>query len=228
MPIVDEINKGRPLRERKGRPCETTILEVGSGSLGIAPYLGQKITGLDLDFSGPDFPLLTRIKGDATHIPFPDQSFDFVVSVDVLEHVPSKKRKRAINEALRVAKFGVFLGIPCGKEAEKQDKLHHQQYKKIFGQPFPFLAQQVKLGLPTEDEMLRMIKECADKQKKKIRIKVKSNLNLSVRRLLMWGWMTKNPIIDFIFRKVFLIFIPVLRHLNWEPTYRKLFFVYLR
>lgn len=229
LPIVEEIHRLTSQEViLRGKRTSYKTLEIGSGSLGIAPYLGREVTGVDIDFTGPESSLLRKVKGEATNLPFEDKSFDFVVAVDVLEHLPPEKRKEAIFEAFRVAKHAVFIGVPCGKKAEEQDRILNQEYKKIFDQRFPYLEEQVRYGLPKEEDIVKVIQEASAKLKQKIiDIKVSGNLNLTVRRFLMWGWMTKNPLVDIIFRKVFLLFIPILRLCNWEPTYRKLFFIRL-
>src|SRR3989338_3540877 len=95
LPVVDEIEK-----KKMSNP---TILEIGSGSLGIAPYIKQEVTGLDLDFTGPSIRYLKKKKGSALVVPFVDMSFDFVIMMDVLEHIAPKDRQRAVVEGFRVA-----------------------------------------------------------------------------------------------------------------------------
>src|SRR5437868_4730302 len=73
LPIVAEI--------QKTGFKNPSVLEIGSGSLGIAPYLKQEITGVDIDFSGPQFPLVKQVKASAVKLPFKDNSFDFVVCI---------------------------------------------------------------------------------------------------------------------------------------------------
>jgi len=59
------------------------------------------------------FPDLSFVRGDALHLPFRDQAFDFVHSSAVLEHVGSRdKQRRFIEECGRVARVGVFLTTP--------------------------------------------------------------------------------------------------------------------
>ena len=110
LPIVSEIKKF---------PKDTKILEVGSGGLGIAPYLGRLVVGLDNNFSGPSHPLLKQKKGKGEKIPFKDSSFDIVISVDTLEHVPSEKRSLMIDEMLRVAH----------RECIQREKLNIRTYR---------------------------------------------------------------------------------------------------
>lgn len=220
LPIVDEI---RRLGGEK-----YSVLEVGSGSLGIAPYLGKKVTGVDIDFSGPSFPLLQQVKADATVLPFASQSFDFVVCVDMLEHLAVDKRKKAIEELIRVAKRAIFMGVPTGRMAEKQDKQLSTEYKKKFGKPYPYLEEQVSYGLPKKEEILGTIDRIAKERNRPVTVVTRGNITIHLRYVLMRGWMTKNMIIDLIFRKLLLLFIPLLRLCNWEPTYRTLFFISFR
>ncbi|PSD43537.1 hypothetical protein C7E23_18095, partial [Elizabethkingia anophelis] len=49
---------------------------------------------------------------DATALPFPEQGFDAVVSLDVLEHIPAPLRAKAATEMARVAGRAVIVGFP--------------------------------------------------------------------------------------------------------------------
>jgi len=49
---------------------------VGPGSLGIGPYLKQAFTGVDVDFTGPQWPAMTQKIGKAEKLPFENKSFD--------------------------------------------------------------------------------------------------------------------------------------------------------
>ncbi|GAI61002.1 unnamed protein product, partial [marine sediment metagenome] len=42
--------------------------------------------------------------GDVLNIPFGDNAFDLVVSVELLEHIPEKHTDKALKEMARVAK----------------------------------------------------------------------------------------------------------------------------
>ena len=56
-----------------------TVLEVGSGSVGVAPYVGRKIIGLEPSFTEPVNEWLSPMNGNILDIPFPDNSFDIVL-----------------------------------------------------------------------------------------------------------------------------------------------------
>ena len=219
LPFVDEIKK-------LGK--NTSILEIGSGGMGIAPYLKRKITGVDIEFDYPIHPLVEMVKASAVQLPFDSSSFDVVLSVDMLEHLGRDDRRKAIFEMLRVAKKKLLIGTPCGKAAFEQDKELNKYYRKCFSKNFTFLREQLNFGLPEKEEIRDTIQKTARNLKKKISLTIKGNENLTIRWILMRGWVTKNILVDIFFRKIFLLVIPILRLINNEPTYRKLFFVTLK
>lgn len=219
MPIVKTIKK---------YSASSTILEVGSGSLGISPYLGRSITGVDQNFEGPKLGLMHEIKGDATELPFKDRSYDIVISVDMLEHMSPKDRIKAIAEMVRVAGKLIVIGVPSGKEAEEHDKKMDIRYKWVFGHSYHFLDEQVGFGLPSTDDISHAIEEALSVNKRSARFRVENNESIGLRTILMYGWMTKNPIVDIIFRKLLVLLVPLFQYCNWEPTYRKIFIVTLK
>lgn len=94
------------------------ILEVSSGSNGLGDYLPFKFFGLDLKFEGKINSNLIPIVGSVECLPFKDNTFDVVVSSDMLEHIKKRKRPKALNELIRVARERIIIAFPCGKKAE--------------------------------------------------------------------------------------------------------------
>jgi ubiquinone/menaquinone biosynthesis C-methylase UbiE len=95
------------------------ILEVGVGEGKVATrlaarYPNAQITGLDL----PDDDLrthwsaanLTGLFASAEQIPFPDNTFDLVLAIEMLEHV--KRPGHVLAEIQRVANGPVVLTVP--------------------------------------------------------------------------------------------------------------------
>ncbi|HUF98719.1 MAG TPA: class I SAM-dependent methyltransferase [Ilumatobacter sp.] len=95
-----------------------TIVEVGAGEGRITGRLAERfpdatVIGLDLQ----DDALLDEWKqlgvpmffGDATRLPFADQSIDLIIGLEVLEHIP--RPERALAEIARVGKVAV-LSVP--------------------------------------------------------------------------------------------------------------------
>src|SRR3989339_1382510 len=141
LPVVSAIKKWNLLNSQ--------ILEVGSGSLGITPYLKREIDAVDIDFSGPRTNLLNEIKGQADDLPFRKNSYDVVISVDVIEHLDRNIREKAMYEILRVANKLAIIVVPTGELAQNQDRLLHQYWRKIFGSENQFLKEHIRNGLPS-------------------------------------------------------------------------------
>lgn len=211
------------LKEKKLE--NTKILEVGSGSLGIVPYLKKPIDGLDLDFSGPQTPLLNKIKGSSLDLPFRKNSYDVVICVDTLEHIEKEKREKAITEVLKVAKRLGIITVPVGSLSELQDKKLDILYRKVFNQKNNFLSEHVKNGLPQTDEILVILDRVLGKLDKKAKITSYPLLNLKVREILMKTWISKNRFIYYTYLKGYLLLLPLLRLANWGNCYRRMFVV---
>jgi SAM-dependent methyltransferase len=98
-----------------------TILEVGGGQGGLTAllYPQAQITNIDFDPQYATAPCNQQAQvrfvcGDATALPFADQTFDAVTMFDVLEHIPD--HKTAIAEAFRVLRPGGFLLVSTPNE----------------------------------------------------------------------------------------------------------------
>lgn len=227
LPMVEEIQKLRPTKARRlafRRADPISMLEIGSGGLGIAPYLKIPVTGVDVEFKPPFYPWLTRVIGKAEKLDFVDKSFDVVISSDMLEHLQPSKREKAIFEMMRVSKLGIIIGVPCGVEAAKHDEELRLQYIKIHKREFPFLKEQVEYGLPDITDIIRYINEAGKRLDRKIKLEVLGNENMTTRKFLMKGWMSSNFLMNVFFRKILLLFIPLFRLLERPPYYRNIFF----
>jgi ubiquinone/menaquinone biosynthesis C-methylase UbiE len=99
------------------------ILDVGFGlgyGLNILSIKAGEVNGVDIDQKvldycngtlmgkNPKLGILTIF--DGYNLPFPDNAFEVVTCVDVLEHV--EDYERLIGEMLRVSRKGVFLSTP--------------------------------------------------------------------------------------------------------------------
>ncbi len=218
LPIISEINKF---------PGNQDILEIGSGGLGIAPYLRKPLTGVDLEFEPPYHPKLRKVKASALKLPFADSSFDIVLTADMLEHLPKSERQIALCEMLRVAKDRVIIAVPCGREAYQQDKKLDKEYQEKYHRRYHFLEEHLKgntgEGLPEEEEIYDTILSSAKNLKKKIEIRILDNENLKLRQFLMRGWISDNIFANIFFRKILLLALPLMRTMNKKPVYRQIF-----
>lgn len=217
-PVVREI--------KKVGLTNSKILEVGSGSTGIVPYLMREIDGVDVDFSGePQTDLLNKIKGTATKLPFRKNSYDVVISVDVLEHLYGEERKEAIFEMIRIARKLAIIVVPIGELSQEQDKEMKAKWEKTFGEKNQFLTEHVQNGLPNSDEILVTVDKAARKLSKKVKIKSYPNLNLFVRKILMYTWITKSKILYYLYLKGYLLLLPALKLANFTNCYRRVFVI---
>lgn len=98
-----------------------SLLEIGSGSVGIGKFHAAPFVGCDINFLWPPQSPMRPVVASATNLPFDDKSFDAVVASDVLEHVPPDNRMVVIREALRVARKIAVFGFPSGSQAFEFD-----------------------------------------------------------------------------------------------------------
>jgi 2-polyprenyl-3-methyl-5-hydroxy-6-metoxy-1,4-benzoquinol methylase len=108
---------------RKYITQDSLVLDVGFGlgyGLIISSVHAREVHGIDVDQKALDYcnnfllnklPTLKAIQVyDGYNIPYPDNYFDVIVSVDVLEHVPDYHR--ILKEMMRVVSKGVFISTP--------------------------------------------------------------------------------------------------------------------
>lgn len=217
LPIVDKLNSLGLVEEE--------LLEVGSGGLGITPYLKKKVVGVDIDFSQPLSAYLTPVKASVMNLPFSNNSFSIVISCDMLEHLKSSDRNPAIYQLLRVTNKLLCIAVPCGIQAQQHDESLVKFINNSSRSDFDFLSEHLQFGLPEKDWLIKSLTENARKLNKVIEIENTSRLNIKVRYFLMRGWMSDNFLVNVFFRKVLLLAIPLLKTLNTPPCYREFFFV---
>jgi len=130
---------------------QDTILEVGSGSFGLANYLPGRVVGCDVKFSVQPLFNLLPVRASAGLLPFADGSFAAVVSSDVLEHVPPSDRPQVIRETLRVARKLAIFGFPCGPLAQKLDASFLDFYRVHSLRPPEWLEEHMAYPFPELD-----------------------------------------------------------------------------
>jgi ubiquinone/menaquinone biosynthesis C-methylase UbiE len=106
---------------KKFIPPPAKVLEVGCGAGNVSSFLAQKgyaVTGCEfyteaINMAWPDF---LKVQGDASNLPFEDNSFDIVGIFDAIEHFQDDITP--LKEAVRVTKRGgiIVLTVPARKE----------------------------------------------------------------------------------------------------------------
>jgi ubiquinone/menaquinone biosynthesis C-methylase UbiE len=83
-----------------------SILDVGTGKGEIIADLGSRyqVVGLDISPAALAYVRCPRVLGTVTDLPFADKSFDLVMCLEVIEHLPDDHLKRGVEEIQRVAK----------------------------------------------------------------------------------------------------------------------------
>ena len=94
---------------------------------------------------------MAPLVASAANLPLDDQSFDVVLALDVLEHIPPEIRTKVILESLRVARKLVIFGFPSGAAAHKAD----EELKSVYlrkGIPVPnWLEEHMFADFPEAD-----------------------------------------------------------------------------
>jgi SAM-dependent methyltransferase len=133
---------------------ERSVLEVGSGTQGIARYLNRPVVGVDREFAGAPNRHLRAVAGSVLNLPFGDDAFDDVVCVDTIEHLHKGDRLRALRELVRVAGKRVVISGPAGSFAASGDAAYAEHLARTGGSIPAWLAEHVQYGIPTLGELV--------------------------------------------------------------------------
>lgn len=148
-PIIALMERTRPRR----------VLELGPGSQGLGKFLAWRFVGAERDFT--DYTGVARrpsrwmlpVRAAAAALPFAADTFDLVVMLDVLEHVPTDARAGIARECIRVACGTVAIGFPSGTLAEAHDR-EYDRWLAGQGLPRPdWLAEHLERPFPSVAEI---------------------------------------------------------------------------
>jgi len=91
---------------------------------------------------------------DGVALPFGDSSFEAVVALDTLEHIPPSQRGHFAAELLRVARELVVVATPWGTPTHSElEQRCLQAYRQTHGRDHEYLREHVEYGLPTWEEL---------------------------------------------------------------------------
>jgi hypothetical protein len=127
-----------------------SILDVGCGSHGLAcAFPDTPFVGTDVLFPRRVSPSMVGVRTIPGPLPFADNAFDTVLSLDTLEHVPRPERQGFVREMTRVAARKVVLACPSDEVQAYDDFLRDQ-----IGDPVPeWLAEHYECALPSPAEI---------------------------------------------------------------------------
>jgi len=134
-----------------------SILDVGCGPHGLACIAPDvAFVGSDVVFATTPAPSMVPVVLEpGPLLPFPDDTFDTVLCLDVLEHVPPAQRKPFLCELARVAARRVVLACPSDASQPLDDLLRARL------SPLPdWLAEHYECGLPSDAELDGLRGEC--------------------------------------------------------------------
>jgi hypothetical protein len=130
-----------------GKP--QTVLDAGGVPGLLSRYLPRKTRIVTANVEPPADLLVQGVE-----LPVEDASFELVTSIDVLEHIPPDDRPTFIGELVRAAKRRVVLCCPLGTpEHQAAEAELLEWYEQVTGEHHPWLAEHVRNGLPTDDEL---------------------------------------------------------------------------
>ena len=147
---------------------DSTILDVGGGHGELSAFLPNYQYCLAE-------PAVNGITGH--QLPFEDESFDWVVSCHVLEHIPSAERENFLDQLLSKSKNGVILLNPFSVAHLKSDEFH-QLAIDITGAGWAI--EHKECGLP----LVKDIEEYA--KKKDLNVSVQPNGNAATTTALVF------------------------------------------
>ena len=123
-------------------------LEIGCGFGRLSPYIAEHFaqhTAVDINTwalseASQFYPAITFSEASATQLPFPDHSFDTVITWTVLQHIPNSLVGKALSEIRRVAK-ATSLIILCeatlnAGKPEKEGQHTHDRFPEFYAEAF--------------------------------------------------------------------------------------------
>ena len=115
-----------------GLTDDSAILDVGCGKgfmlkdfslrLPGATLAGVDISSYAIDHADPDVADLVQV-GDATALPFADDSFDLIISINTVHNLDWEGCLRVFAEIQRVSRGNAFVMVDGWKNAEEQELL---------------------------------------------------------------------------------------------------------
>ncbi len=139
------------------------LLDVGGGSKYFHQALDEdklpyQLTVIDLLPQNEKDPNYRYVQGDATKMKFADNSFDAVVSMDVLEHISDERKANFLQECYRVAKDLVIIAAPFElPETDQAERLANEFYRSLHDRDHPWLSEHFQQNKPKKEVIKKEI-----------------------------------------------------------------------
>lgn len=126
---------------------EALVLDVGGRIELLKRFLAYRIVSVNTDGTG-------SVLGSGIALPFADNTFDAVVSIDTLEHIPPHSRLPFLRECLRVTRHYVIAAAPFGTpEHMAFEQGINELHTAVYGYPHLYLNEHIQNGLPTQQHL---------------------------------------------------------------------------
>ncbi|HXI04033.1 MAG TPA: class I SAM-dependent methyltransferase [Candidatus Saccharimonadales bacterium] len=148
-------------------PGRWRVMEIGSGGEGLAGFLRDSriwnridlvVVDRDMQFIG-SVRRARAVGVDCTSLPFADGSFDCVLAVDILEHLPTAVRQRAAAEIRPLARRLIICHCPSEGPDDQfrgawADREYEKRFRARFGkQPPGWVGEHIAAGHPSPREL---------------------------------------------------------------------------
>lgn len=143
--------------KRLGIPQKAHVLDLGGGN-SLMALMAPEYDWTVVDLSGADHPSFVRRQlkdrfGD-------DGKFDAVVSVDVLEHIPSSERESFLRRICELSNGPIIVGAPFDNPAIRTaESLLAQGVAQITEGGHRFIEDHVRLGLPALEHAAGLLQD---------------------------------------------------------------------
>lgn len=144
------------------------ILEVGAGWFGFEFFLPRDLRkeSLLVQIDIRHRPIRVRVGSEerliasAGSLPFKRSSFDYVLAMDVLEHIPRARRGDFCGDLKRVASKAVILHSPIQDDdgtyrAREYDEMFLERLSEVYGLRDGNTEEHLRHGEPTPEELSR-------------------------------------------------------------------------
>jgi SAM-dependent methyltransferase len=165
-PVLNQLLRYDPVVRLLEQLRGGRLLDVGSGSYGVARWLSPRwdVAAADVsfdDYGGAQGPVrrgARPVLASVAALPFRDRAFDAVLSLDVHEHLPVHLRETALAELVRVTRRRLIVACPTGPAALEADRELYELYRRRDGRVIRWLAEHVEHPMPERDRIVAALR----------------------------------------------------------------------